>query len=135
MALATIRPKTAAASILISAVEYNTVMSYASVTSNAPRIDETVFSTENVGGQSSVGTEELTYDLRGIMKRGAAEAGPLIPLPQNVTCTVAFDSSCSIAATVNFTRGMAGRGAGTTGTIDGQAYSTGAFTKSWNTVS
>jgi hypothetical protein len=135
MALATIRPKTASASIMIDSVEYNTVMSFARVTSDAPRIDETVFSTENTGGESSVGTEVLTLDLSGIMKRGSAEASPLIPLPQDVAFVVAWDSGCQIAGTCNFTRASAGRGAGTTGTIDGQAYSTGAFTKTWNSSS
>lgn len=135
MALGTIRPKTAHANIILAGTEYREVMSYASVVSNAPRIDETVFSTENTGGESSVGTEELTIDLRGIMKRGAAQAAPLIPLPQNVAFTVEWDDGCSIAGTCNFTRGGAYRAAGSTGTIDGQAFSSGTFTRSWNTTS
>jgi hypothetical protein len=133
MAEATIRPQTAVASITLASAEYNTYMSYASVTSNAPRIDETVFSTENDGGESSVGTEELTIELRGIMKQGAANAGPLIPLPIGVAFEVEWDTGCSIAGTCSFTRASAARAAGSTGTIDGLAFSSGVFTKTWNT--
>lgn len=135
MAIATIRPKTAGANILIGGVEYNNVMSYASVVSNAPRIDETVFSTEGAGGESSVGTEELSIELRGIMKRGAVNAGPLIPLPQNVALAIEWDDGCKIECNVNFTRAGGYRAAGSTGTVDGQAFSTGTFTKTWNTSS
>jgi hypothetical protein len=110
-------------------------MSFASVVSNAPRLDETVFSTESSGGESSVGTEELSIELRGIMKRGASNAGPLIPLPQNVALSIEWDDGCKIDCTGNFTRAGAYRAAGSTGTIDGQAFSSGTFTKSWNIVS
>ena len=136
MALATIRPKTAHANISINAVEYREVMSFARVTSNAPLLPETVFSTENVGGESSVGTEILSIELTGIMKRGARAAGPLIPLPQNIAITVEWDDGCSIAIpSANFTQASAARAAGGIGTIDGFATSSGAFTKSWNTSS
>jgi hypothetical protein len=135
MAIATIRPRTAGANMMIAGVDYKTVMTYASVVSNAPRTDETVFSTEGQGGESSVGTEELTVEFRGIMKRGSTEAGPLFPLPQNVAVTVEYDDGCSVALTANFTRAGAYRTAGSTGTIDGLAFSTGTWTKTWNTTS
>ena len=135
MPLATIRPKTAGANIVIAGVEYNQVMSYASVVSNAPRMDETVFSTEQVGGESSVGTEELTIELRGIMKRGATAASPLFPLLQNVAMSIEWDDGCKVDCTANFTRAGAYRAAGSTGTIDGQAFSTGSWTKTWNLTS
>jgi hypothetical protein len=135
MPIATIRPRTAGANMTIGGVEHNMVMSYASVVSNAPRTDETVFSTEGIGGESSVGTEELTIEFRGIMKRGTAAAGPLFPLPQNVAVSVEYDDGCKIDATVNFTRAGAYRNAGATGTIDGLAYSTGTWSKTWNTAS
>lgn len=137
MAIATIRPKTAGANIVINAQEYNNIMSYASVVSNAPRIDETVFSTESAGGESSVGTEELSIELRGIMKRGATGTGPLFPLRnlENVVFNIEWDDGCKIEGTCNFVRAGGYRSAGSTGTIDGQAFSTGAFTKTWNTSS
>lgn len=135
MAIATIRPKTAGANITIGGVEYNNVMSYASVVSNAPLLDEQVFSTEGQGGETSVGTEILTVELRGIMKRGATNTGPLIPLPQNQAIVVEWDDGCSIACTGNFSRAGGYRAAGAIGTIDGLATSTGAFTKSWNQAS
>lgn len=135
MAIATIRPKTAGANILIGGVEYNNVMSYASVVSNAPLLNEQTFSNEGAGGETSVGTEVLTIELRGIMKRGAANTGPLIPLPVNQAVTVEWDDGCSIACTANFSRAGGYRDAGSIGSIDGLATSTGAFTKSWNTSS
>ena len=135
MAIATIRPKTAGANITIDGQEYNNIMSYASVVSNAPRIDETVFSTEGAGGESSIGTEELTIELRGIMKRGAAGTGPLFPLPQNVAFSVEWDDGCKVEGTCNFTRAGGYRAAGSTGTVDGLAFSVGTFTKTWNTTS
>jgi hypothetical protein len=135
MAVVTIRPTSAVADVTLDGDSYKDFMSYASVIANAPRLDETVFSTENAGGESSIGTTELTIQLRGIMRRGADNAGPLIPLPENIAFVVAWDTGCQISGTCNFTQAGGYRAAGATGTIDGTAFSTGAFVKSWNTSS
>lgn len=137
MAVATIRPQTAGASILLNSVEYDMFMSYADFTVNAPIMEETVFSTENQGGESSVGTEIGDLGLRGIMRRGATGAGPLMPLSsfQSMPFVVAWDTGCQVSGTCNFYQAGAYRAAGATGTIDGRARVTGAYVKSWNTTS
>jgi hypothetical protein len=137
MAVVTIKPQTAGALVTLNSVEYRQFISYADFTVNAPIMEETVFSTENLGGESSVGTEIGDLGLRGIMRRGATGAGPLMPLSsfQNMPFVLAWDTGCQVSGTCSLYQAGAYRAAGATGTIDGRARVSGAYIKSWNVTS
>jgi hypothetical protein len=78
MALASIRPTTAVVTVMIGAVEHDTVLDTVSIRSDAPEIDEIVFSNENTSGEQSVGTERFTLGFGGPLKKGAPAAVPFI---------------------------------------------------------
>lgn len=137
MALATIRPQTAVVSVSIGSVEHNTVLDTVGIRSDAPEITETVFSTENDGGENSVGTEQLTLTFGGPLKKGAPEAVPFIPLSayQAKAFDIDFDTSCNISGTCNFISSGPDSRAGGARRSAATARSTGTFTVSWDTSS
>lgn len=132
MALSTIRAQTAVADISIASASWKQVFNFVRVRSALPQIDATVFATEQ-NGEFLAGIERLTIELSGLLKKGAAQSGPLIPLPQNVAFIVQYDTSCTITGTCNFTDGDIARAAGGIGTITATAVSTGTFVVAWVT--
>ena len=136
MALGTIRPQTAVVSVMIGGVEHNAVLDTVGVRSDAPEIVETVFSTENDGGECSVGTEKLTLNFGGPLKRGDVAAIPFIPLSayQGKAFSIDFDEECTISGTCNFISGGPDSRAGGARRSAGTAMSTGTFDVSWNTT-
>lgn len=133
MALASLKPTTRVISILIATVEHNTVYDTLSVRSDAPEIEETVFSTENTGGDQSTGTERLTIGLGGPLFAGAAEANPLLPLAswQNKAFVFTFSTSQIISGTMNVISSGPDIRAGGAARTSATARSKGAITVTW----
>jgi hypothetical protein len=133
MALASIRPTTAAVSVTIGVVDHKTVLNTVSIRSDAPEIDEIVFSNENTSGEQSVGTERLTLGFGGPLKKGAAEAVPFLPLAsyQNKVFDIDFDTSCTISGVCNFISAGPDMRAGGARRSAATARNTGAFVVSW----
>jgi hypothetical protein len=130
MALALISPQTAVHDITLAAASYKTIFTSTRVRSTMPQLDVTTYATE-AAGDFIGGIERLTLDLAGILKKGSAVAGPLIPLPQNKAAVITWDTSCTITATVNFSEAEVSRPAGQFGTITGTAFSIGSWVVAW----
>ncbi len=143
MPLATLKPTSRAVSIMIATVEHDTVLDTVSIRSDAPEIEETVFSNENTSGDHSVGTERLTLGFGGPLKKGSAnttpattEAVPFLPLSayQNKAFVIAFDASCTVSGTMNFISAGPDARAGGAARSAATARSTGSFTVAWAIV-
>lgn len=130
MALAPILPSSAVADISIAAASYKTIFNSMRIRSNMPQLDVTTYATE-ANGEFVGGIERLTVDLAGILKKGSAVAGPLIPLPQNKAVVATYDTSCTFTFQMNFSEGEVNRPAGQIGTITGSGFSTGSFVVAW----
>ncbi len=134
MPLATLKPTSRAVSIIIGVTEHDTVLDTVSIRSDAPEIEETVFSNENTSGDHSVGTERLTLGFGGPLKKGAAEAVPFLPLSsfQGKAFSILFDTACTIAGTMNFISAGPDARAGGAARSAATARSTGSFTVAWS---
>ena len=133
MALASIRPQTAAVAILIGAVEHDTVLDTVSIRSDAPEIDEIVFANENTSGEQSVGTERFTLGFGGPLKKGAPEAVPFLPLSlyQAKAFDIDFDTDCNISGICNFISAGPDMRAGGARRSAATARNTGTVVVSW----
>jgi hypothetical protein len=134
MALASIRPTTAVVTVMIGAVEHDTVLDTVSIRSDAPEIDEIVFSNENTSGEQSVGTERFTLGFGGPLKKGAPAAVPFLPLSlyQNKAFDIDFDTDCNISGTCNFISAGPDMRAGGARRSAATARNTGAVVVSWD---
>ena len=133
MALASIRPQTAAVSITIGATEHDTVLDTVSIRSDAPEIDEIVFANENTSGEQSVGTERFTLGFGGPLKKGAPEAVPFLPLSlyQAKAFDIDFDTDCNISGICNFISAGPDMRAGGARRSAATARNTGTVVVSW----
>ncbi len=142
MALVTLKPTIRVISFMLGGTEYNTVLDTISIRSDAPEIDEQVFSNENTGGVQTIGTERLTIGLGGPTFVGATEGNPLLPLAsyQGVAFTYSAKSATAntahtIAGTMNLISAGPDARAGGAARNSATARSTGAITVSWPTTS
>jgi hypothetical protein len=133
MALATITPQTASVEILLATVSYKNYFSSARVRSNLPQLDATVFGNEATG-DFIAGIERLTIDFGGVLKKGAAAAGPLIPLSgkQGIAFVIEYDGVANqITGTMNFSEAEASMVVGQIRPITASGFSVGTFTVTW----
>lgn len=136
MALTTIKATNADADITIDGVSYANTADSISVRSDAPEENETVFSSEGTGGESSIGTEMLTIDISGILKKGASNAIPFLPLSAYTDSSfdIQFDTGCNITGTLNIFTANPNAVAGRTRRWSATARSTGIFVVTWATA-
>jgi hypothetical protein len=134
MALATITPQTAVVDILLATNSYKNYFSSARVRSNLPQLDATVFGNEATG-DFIAGIERLTIDFGGVLKKGAAQAGPLMPLSgkQGVAFVIEYDGITNqITGTMNFSEAEASMVVGQLRAITASGFSVGTFTVTWS---
>lgn len=132
MAIATLTPQTAVVDIMINSQSYKQFFSSARVRGNLPQLDATVFANESVG-DFIAGIERLTLDFGGVVKKGVAGAGPLLPLSnyQGKTFSVQYDTGCTITGTLNLSEGEIGQVVGQIRPITASGFSVGAFVVTW----
>jgi hypothetical protein len=132
MPLATITPQGAVTDILLATVSYKNYFSSARVRSNLPQLDATVFGNEATG-DFIPGIERLTIDFGGVLKKGAAASGPLMPLSgkQGVAFSIQYDTGATIAGTMNFSEAEASMVVGQLRAITASGFSVSTFTVTW----
>lgn len=132
MALSFISGLNAVASVMLGTEDWTPIMQRCRIRFPLPQQDTTTFLTENVG-DSAPGVQRATFDFFGLMAKGAAQSGPILPSAyQNKAISVDFDTSCTVSATCNAQDGGADRSAGNLGVVDASFLSKGAITIDWD---
>lgn len=131
MALTTVNGNVGGADFKIGAQSYRTVLNQFRVIMDVPELDATTFSDEP-NENSEPGVTRAFFDVAGLMKTGAPEAGPFMPPPTNVALVFQFAGvNNQISFLANFTRAEAIRAANVNGIINGSGRSKGAITITW----
>lgn len=130
MALTTINGRDGTGDLTITGQSYKTILREFENESNVRMIDTSVFANEGVATQDP-GMEQLRFRLSGLGKKGAVQAGPFIPAPQNVTLVFQYSTGCTISYLANFDRALARRTVNENMIITGEGISNGAFVIAW----
>jgi|SRR6185437_7156071 len=130
MPLATINGRDGTGDFTINGSSYAAILNEFECESNVELIDSSVFSIEGVATQDP-GMERIFFRLNGLLKKGSAVAGPLIPAPQNVPLVFIYSTNCTISFNANFSRALARRTVNRNGVIAGEGVSNGAFSVLW----
>lgn len=77
------------------------------------------------------GRSQLVGEISGILKKGGALSGPLIPAPQGVTILMTYSAGCTISCKANFTEASADRLVNQTARFSGRFLSKGAYVVTW----
>lgn len=132
--LRTINAKSGNANILIGAQSYATVFTNQRFEWTVAQDEEGTFADEpnsKFGEGPSIGRCAFA----GILKEGDAEAGPILPLPQNAATTMRFGGGSNtnqLVFNANYTRLVVERTAMNKGVLAAEAVIVSAVTKSWN---
>jgi hypothetical protein len=130
MPLATINGRDGTADFTIAGASYAAILNEFECESNVELIDSSVFSIEGVATQDP-GMERIFFRLNGLLKKGSAVAGPLIPAPQNVQLVFTYSALCTISFVANFSRALARRTVNRNAVMAGEGVSNGAFAVIW----
>lgn len=130
MALQTINGRDGTADWTVGGVSYAAILNEFECESNVELIDSSVFSIEGVATQDP-GMERIFFRVNGLLKKGTAASGPLIPAPQNVALVFIYSTGCTIGFTSNFSRSMARRTVNRNSVMAAEGVSNGAFVVTW----
>lgn len=131
MALTTINGQDGTADFSINGSSYACVLTEHELESNVDQIDSTTFCTETATVYEPGATVNRVR-LAGLLKKGSAIAGPMLPLPQNAAIVQTFSAGCTLSYNMNFTRGVFRRTVKQNAVIAAEGLVTGAITKQWN---
>lgn len=134
MALTTIKTDTAVTTIEVDGTDVSHIVDTVSTSFTAPVETITVFSDEQTGGETSVGTEQVTYGFGGPLRFGATGTTPFIPISayQNKSVEVTYATSCSVSSVANFQASDPGRVVTAAGRYTSSAISSGTITVAWD---
>ncbi len=134
MALTTIKTNTAVTTIEVGGVDVSHIVDTVSTSFSAPIENITVFADEQTGGETSVGTEQVTYGLAGPLRFGAAGTTPFIPISayQDVSIEVTYATDCSVSSSANFNASDPGRVTTAAGRYSASAVSNGTIVVDWD---
>jgi hypothetical protein len=134
MALSTINGQDGTGAISINSVVYSCILAEFEFEATVAQVDSTTFCSE-ANTVYEPGETVRTLRIAGLLKKGAAAAGPLEPPPQNVPVVLTFSTGCTLTGNVNFTRAVARRTVKQNAILAGEALYTGSVTKVWDTGS
>lgn len=132
MAFAIIRPQTKSAVVTLAAAAWTDVFQNVRSRATLPQIDATTYAQE-ANGQFIAGVERMTFDLTGLLTKGRANSGPIMPLSnfQSVVFTMQYDTGCSVSATINASDSEINQPAGSLGIVTATLVTTGTITVTW----
>lgn len=130
MALTTITGKDGTADFTISAVSYKTVLDMFRIREVNEMSPQDVFSIEGIADQEA-GRSQLVGECTGLNKKGAAQAGPLIPAPQDVGMVLTFSTGCFLTGNWNWPEFEAVRVVNQNSRIGGRFISKATYALTW----
>ena len=131
MALTTINGRDGTADFTIATVSYECILNDFEVTSNVEMTNADTFCIEGTADQEP-GREQLRFRIAGLLKKGAAASGPLIPAPQNVALVFTFSTGCTIGFNANFDTASARRIVNQNALLTATGLSKGTFAVAWD---
>lgn len=77
------------------------------------------------------GRSQLQFSITGLLKKGGALSGPLIPAPQNVAVIATFSTGCFFSFNANFTEATASRLVNQNARLSARGLSKASYTVTW----
>jgi hypothetical protein len=130
MALATITGKDGTADFTIGSQSYRTVLDMFRIREIIELVPQDVFSIEGVADQEA-GRSQIVGECTGLGKKGAVQAGPLIPAPQDVAQVLTFSTGCFLTLSTNWSEFSADRLVNTNMRIGGRFVSKATYALTW----
>lgn len=118
------------ANFSIDAVEYECILTEHEFETTTDQVESTTFCTETAP-EFEEGETRHVFRIAGLLVKGIAGAGPLLPLPQGAAIVQTFSTGCTLTYDGNFTRGLARRTVKQNGIIAGEGLVTGPVVKAW----